>query len=45
VTRILVVGTPAGAASMRRVLDVIKTLKLVWITDVEAVVTAAGEKL
>ncbi|TAJ40447.1 MAG: polysaccharide deacetylase [Reyranella sp.] len=40
-----VVGTPAGAASLRRVLDVVKTQKLVWITDVEAVVTAAGEKL
>lgn len=39
-----VVGTPAGAASLRRVLDVIKKQKLVWITDVEAVVTAAGEK-
>lgn len=40
-----VVGTPAGAASLRRVLDVIKKQKLVWVTDVEAVVTAAGEKL
>ena len=39
-----VVGTPAGAASLRRVLDVIKKQKLVWITDVEAVVTAASEK-
>lgn len=39
-----VVGTPAGAASLRRVLDVVKQQKLVWITDVEAVVTAAGEK-
>lgn len=40
-----VVGTPAGTASLRRVLETIKKHKLVWITDVEAVVTAAGEKL
>jgi allantoinase len=40
-----VVGTPAGAASLRRVLDVIKKQKLVWVTDVEAVLTAAREKL
>jgi peptidoglycan/xylan/chitin deacetylase (PgdA/CDA1 family) len=40
-----VVGTPAGAASLRRVLDAIKHQNLVWVTDVEAVVTAAGEKL
>ncbi|TAJ89906.1 polysaccharide deacetylase [Reyranella sp.] len=40
-----VVGTPAGAASLRRVLETIKKHKLVWITDVEAVVKAAGEKL
>lgn len=40
-----VVGTPAGAASLRRVLETIKKHRLVWITDVEAVVKAAGEKL
>ena len=39
-----VVGTPAGAASLRRVLDAIRKQKLVWVTDVEAVMTAAGEK-
>lgn len=39
-----VVGTPAGAASLRRVLDVIKKQKLVWVTDVEAVVTAAANR-
>ena len=37
-----VVGTPAGAASLRRVLEAIKTMKPVWIADVEAVVAAAG---
>lgn len=37
-----VVGTPAGAASLRRVLETIKTMKPVWIADVEAVVTAAA---
>ncbi len=37
-----VVGTPAGAASLRRVLETIRKQKLVWITDVEAVVKAAG---
>lgn len=39
-----VVGTPAGAASLRRVLDVIKKQKLVWVTDVEAVVTSAIDR-
>ncbi len=39
-----VVGTPAGAASLRRVLDVIKKQRLVWVTDVEAVVTAAADR-
>lgn len=37
-----VVGTPAGAASLRRVLETIGKQKLVWITDVDAVVKAAG---
>jgi allantoinase len=39
-----VVGTPAGAAAMRRVLENLKQQKLVWLTDVEAVLGAAGEK-
>lgn len=37
-----VVGTPAGAASLRRVLETIRKQKLVWITDVDAVVKAAA---
>ena len=37
-----VVGTPAGAASLRRVLEAIQKQKLVWITDVDAVVKAAA---
>lgn len=39
-----VVGTPAGAAAMRRVLENLKKQKVVWMTDVEAVLGAAGEK-
>ena len=39
-----VVGTPAGAAALRRVLENFKKQKLVWVTDVEAVLTAAGQK-
>jgi peptidoglycan/xylan/chitin deacetylase (PgdA/CDA1 family) len=39
-----VVGTPAGAAALRRVLENFKKQKLVWLTDVEAVLTAAGLK-
>jgi allantoinase len=38
-----VVGTPAGAAALRRVLEDFKKQKLVWITDVQAVLEAAGE--
>jgi allantoinase len=38
-----VVGTPAGAAALRRVLENFKQQKLVWVTDVEAVLAAAGE--
>jgi allantoinase len=38
-----VVGTPAGAAALRRVLENLKQQKLVWLTDVQAVVEAAGE--
>jgi peptidoglycan/xylan/chitin deacetylase (PgdA/CDA1 family) len=40
-----IVGTPAGAAAMRRVLENLQKQSLVWVTDVEAVLKAAGEKL
>lgn len=39
-----VVGTPAGAAALRRVLENFKSQKAVWVTDVESVLSAAGEK-
>ena len=39
-----VMGTPTGAAALRRVLEHFKDQKLVWVTDVEAVMAAAGEK-
>lgn len=39
-----VVGTPAGAAALRRVLENFKQQKLVWVTDVQAVLNAAGEQ-
>jgi peptidoglycan/xylan/chitin deacetylase (PgdA/CDA1 family) len=39
-----VVGTPDGAAALRRVLDYLKQQKLVWVTDTEAVMAAIGEK-
>jgi allantoinase len=39
-----VVGSPAGAAAMRRVLAKLQMQKLVWVTDVEAALRAAGEK-
>lgn len=38
-----VVGTPAGAAAMRRVLENLKSQDLVWLTDVETLLRAAGE--
>ena len=38
-----VVGTPDGAAALRRVLENFKNQKLVWVTDVQAVLDAAGE--
>jgi peptidoglycan/xylan/chitin deacetylase (PgdA/CDA1 family) len=38
-----VVGTPAGAAAMRRVLENLKAQELVWLTDVEAILRAAGQ--
>ena len=40
-----VVGTPTGAAAMRRVLQAFAKHELVWLTDVESVLKAAGEKL
>jgi allantoinase len=40
-----VMGTPAGAAAMRRVLEAFRKQNLVWVTDVEAVLKASGEKL
>jgi peptidoglycan/xylan/chitin deacetylase (PgdA/CDA1 family) len=40
-----VVGTPAGAAAMRRVLAHLREQHLVWITDPEAALRAAGEKI
>jgi peptidoglycan/xylan/chitin deacetylase (PgdA/CDA1 family) len=39
-----VFGTPNGAAALRRVLEELKTQKLAWVTDVEAVLDAAGVK-
>jgi len=38
-----VVGTPSGAAALRHVLENIKRQKLVWVADVEMVLSAAGE--
>jgi allantoinase len=40
-----VVGTPAGAAALRRVLENLQKQNLVWVTDVEAVFKAAGGTL
>ncbi len=37
-----IVGTPAGAAALRRVLDNLKQQNLVWMTDTEALLKAAG---
>jgi len=37
-----VIGTPAGAAAMRRVLENLKGQRLVWLADVEAVLRNAG---
>jgi allantoinase len=39
-----VVGTPAGAAAMRRVLQNLEGQKLVWLADVETVLRSAGGK-
>jgi len=38
-----VVGTPAGAEALRRVVENFKDQKLVWVTDVQAVLDVAGE--
>jgi allantoinase len=40
-----VIGTPSGAASFRRVLEALKAQPLVWLTDTDAVMTAASHKL
>ena len=39
-----VVGTPAGAAALRRVLENFKKQELVWVTDIQALLDASGEK-
>jgi allantoinase len=39
-----VVGTPDGAAALRRVLENFKNQKVVWVTDVQAVLDAAGQQ-
>ena len=39
-----VVGTPDGAAALRGVLENFKHQKLVWVTDVQAVLDAAAQK-
>jgi len=39
-----VVGTPDGAEALRHVLENFKKQKLVWVTDVQAVLDVAGEK-
>lgn len=38
-----VVGTPAGAAALRRVLEALKKQELVWVTDTEAVAATAAQ--
>jgi allantoinase len=44
-THPFVVCTPDGAASLRRVPENMKSQKLGWVTDVEALLRAAGKKL
>jgi peptidoglycan/xylan/chitin deacetylase (PgdA/CDA1 family) len=39
-----VMGTPSGTAAFRRVLEALKEQPLVWLTDTDAVMTAAGVK-
>lgn len=36
-----VVGTPSGAAAMRRVLEAVKKLDAVWLTDTQAIYASA----
>jgi len=38
-----VVGTPNGTAALRRVLENFKNQKLVWVTDTQAAMDAAGQ--
>ena len=38
------VGTPDGADALRRVVENFKNQKLVWVTDVKAVLDVADEK-
>jgi allantoinase len=39
-----VIGTPDGAAALRRVLSRLKQDDKVWLTDTAAILTAAGLK-
>jgi hypothetical protein len=39
-----VVGTADGAEALRRVLENFKNQKLVWVTDVQAILDVAHEK-
>jgi allantoinase len=39
-----VVGTPDGAAAMRRVLLRLKSENAIWLSDTDAILTAAGVK-
>ena len=39
-----VIGTPSGAAAFRRVLEAMKRMPPVWLTDTDAVMAAAGQK-
>jgi allantoinase len=41
--RSFVVGTPDGARALRRVLENFKNQKLVWVTDVQAVLGHFGQ--
>jgi allantoinase len=40
-----VMGTPTGAAAMGRVLRHIGEQRLIWLTDPETLLRAAGEKI
>ena len=40
----LIIGTPDGAAALRRVLLRLKTDDAVWLTDTDAILKAAGLK-